>query len=78
MQRFFGFAIVAALTSLTASSYLRADDVVTQRGFIVFAPGSSTGTYYDTERSNPQIETIRQLTIRRREAQRAVAPAAAG
>ncbi len=47
MQRFFGFAIVAALTSLTASSHLRADDVVTQRGFIVYAPGSTTGTYYE-------------------------------
>src|SRR5579871_6670535 len=47
MKRLFAFAFVAAITNFGAFSYLSADDVVTQRGFVVFAPGSSTGTYYE-------------------------------
>jgi hypothetical protein len=47
VKRLLAFAVVAGLTNFAACSYLRAEDVVTQRGFIVFAPGSSQGTYYE-------------------------------
>jgi hypothetical protein len=47
MQRILAFAFLAAVTNLTGLSYLGADDVVTQRGTIYFAPGSTSGTYYE-------------------------------
>jgi len=51
MQRIFAFALVAVTTNFTVPSYLTADDNVTQRGYIYFAPGSSKGTFYSVPKA---------------------------